>query len=57
MISLRESVNSDLYDTNAGNPLLEETSLSILREGGILDFLDKTNKVLEPWEVLLDMGP
>jgi hypothetical protein len=56
-IALKESLNPNIQNSNAGNPLNDESSLSLLREGTGLDFLDKAFKVLEPWEILLDIGP
>lgn len=38
---------------NIGN---EETSGQLFKEGTGLDFLDKTSKMLEPWQILLDLG-
>lgn len=34
----------------------EICSLSLLKDGSGLEHLDKANKVLEPWEILLDLG-
>lgn len=55
--ALKESLNPNIQNSNAGSSLIDESSLSMLREGTGLDFLDKTFKVLKPWEVLLDIGP
>jgi len=56
-IALREAENNQIYACNAINTFTDESSLSFLKEGNGLDFLEKMNKILEPWEVLLDIGP
>lgn len=34
----------------------DEPSVSLIKEGTGLDNLDKTSKMLEPWQLLLDLG-
>jgi hypothetical protein len=38
------------------NASSEDPSICLLREGNGLDFLDKSSKMLEPWQVLYDLG-
>lgn len=53
IISLRAALQPDitLANTSPENP-----SFSLFREGSGLDTLDKSYKVLEPWQILLDLG-
>lgn len=46
-VALRALLNSHNHD---------DSTLEMMKEGTGLDYLDKANKVLEPWEVLLDLG-
>jgi hypothetical protein len=34
----------------------DEPSITFIREGTGLDYLDKVPKILEPWQVLFDLG-
>lgn len=34
----------------------DEPSISLIKEGSGLDNLDKASKMLEPWEILIDLG-
>jgi len=34
----------------------EEPSISLLRDGNGIDDLDKSYKMLEPWQILIDLG-
>lgn len=38
------------------NPSFDEPSNAIIRNGSGLEHLCLANKILEPWEVLLDLG-
>jgi hypothetical protein len=38
------------------NPSLDEPSNAIIRNGSCLEHLSQTSRILEPWEVLLDLG-
>jgi hypothetical protein len=50
---MRSALNTDLIYANCSP---DEPSISLLREGNGLDFLDKAPKILEPWELLIDLG-
>jgi hypothetical protein len=52
-ISLRGTIQQDLIYANS-NP--DEPSISLFKDGVGLDFLDKSYKMLEPWQLLLDLG-
>lgn len=52
-ISMRATLSPDTMDANTN---LEDPSISMLKEGSGLDHLDKSNKMLEPWQILLDLG-
>lgn len=34
----------------------EEPSISLFRDGNGIDNLDKTFKIMEPWQLLIDLG-
>jgi hypothetical protein len=38
------------------NPSSDEPSNALIRNGSGLEHLSMANKILEPWEVLLDLG-
>ena len=38
------------------NPTLEDPTNQMLRQGSGLEHLGFSNKVMEPWELLLDLG-
>ena len=39
-----------------GNTSSEEPSISFLRDGNGIDSLEKSFKMLEPWQLLIDLG-
>jgi len=52
-VALRPSLNQDLIHANT-NP--DEPSIALIREGTGLEWLDKSYKMLEPWQLLMDLG-
>ena len=50
---MRSAMQQDLLYANS-NP--DEPSVSLIKEGTGLDNLDKASKMLEPWQLLLDLG-
>lgn len=38
------------------NTSLDEPSICLFKDGSGIDFLDKSHKMLEPWQLLLDLG-
>lgn len=52
-VGLRPALQSDLLSANT-NP--DDPSISLFKEGIGLDNLDKTYKILEPWQLLIDVG-
>lgn len=52
-VALRPLIHSDLMNSNVQS---EEPSISLIKEGSGLDHLDKACKMIEPWELLLDVG-
>ena len=54
---MRPILNNNLYTINITNNTGindEISSLSLLMKD--LDILDKASKIVEPWEILLDLG-
>jgi hypothetical protein len=56
-VGLRPLIGESLYSCNTGAPHSEDGFLSLFNESGGCESLDKAHKILEPWELLLDMGP
>lgn len=52
-ISLRGALQQDLMYSNV---TLEEPSICLFKEGNGIDNLDKSYKMLEPWQLLIDLG-
>lgn len=52
-IALRGMLQQDLMHENTNS---EDPSISLIKEGSGLDNLDKAHKMLEPWQLLLDLG-
>jgi hypothetical protein len=52
-VSLRPALQSDLLFASTSP---EDPSISLIKEGTGLDSLDKSYKILEPWQVLIDLG-
>jgi hypothetical protein len=38
------------------NMTIEEPSICLTKEGNGIDFLDKSYKMLEPWQLLIELG-
>jgi len=45
-----------MQDIMFSNTSFDDPSISMLKEGNGIDYLDKAYKVLEPWQVLVDIG-
>lgn len=52
-IALRLALNQDLMYANT---LIEDPSISLTKDGNGIDHLDKCYKMLEPWQLLVDLG-
>jgi hypothetical protein len=52
-IGMRSVIQQDLMYSNT---LTEEPSYSLLKEGSGLDHLDKACRMVQPWQLLLDLG-
>jgi hypothetical protein len=45
-----------MQDIMFSNTSFDDPSISMIKEGNGIDHLDKAFKVLEPWQVLVDIG-
>lgn len=52
-LSLRLALNQDLMYANTSS---EDLSISLFKDGNGIDNLDKSYKMLEPWQILVDLG-
>lgn len=52
LVAMKCVTQTDITEANVG----EDSSLSFLKEGNSLEHLERTCKMIEPWQVLLDLG-
>lgn len=52
-VALRLSLGTDLIRSNAN---VDDPSVCLIKDGSGFEHLDKISKVMEPWELLLDLG-
>lgn len=52
-VSLRSALQQDLMYSNTSP---DDPSISLIKDGNGLDNLDKAFKILEPWQLLVDIG-
>ena len=52
-VSLRLAMMPNLIHSNAS---VDDPSISLIKDGVGLDNLDKSYRMLEPWQVLIDLG-
>jgi len=52
-VALRLSLGTDLMCSNAN---IDDPSVCLTKDGSGFEHLDKISKVMEPWELLLDLG-
>lgn len=55
-LSVALRLRANMGDLITQNPSSDEPSNAIIRNGSGLEHLTLTSRILEPWEVLLDLG-